>query len=433
MMDLLNSESRSILKKWRWYDIIEIFGDNIPVSYKNNRLHTIMEKQNRGFGIRLNIDGKTGFSYTNDPDKIDMAVERAEAASFYGEIENFELPHRVPSHFDPYSGEIDLFDVQDEVVKGREIVDSLCERFPHVTLDISINRSTGSVRLVNSGGLDISYRNSYYSASVSATLIMEDGIKIDVWEGKSSLRPEGLTDLEEKVKSRLESALTVKSVSSGKRRIILTPKAVSDLLRIVTGGFNGRSVWKGISPFADKKGERIFSSDITISDDPTLGGSPYSYPFDDEGIPGKKKLLVNRGVVETFINNLKYSERLKQEPTGNGSRGFASLPYPSFSNVSIEKGQEDIESIIAESREAILIDQFLGLGQSNTLTGDFSANLDLAYLVEKGEVAGRVKDCMITGNLFELLAGELVLSRQREKRGAALVPYLFLPSVNFTS
>jgi PmbA protein len=433
MMDLLNGESRSILKKCRWYDIIEVAGDNLPVSYKNNRLHTIMEKQNRGFGIRLNLDGKTGFSYTNDPGKINMAVKRAEATSVYGETENFELPHREPPRFDPYSSEIDLFDVQNEAAKGREIVDSLLRRFPHLTLDISINRSTGSVRLVNSGGLDISYRNSYYSASVSATLIMDDGVKIDVWEGKSSLKPEGLVDLEEKVKNRLESALTVKSVSSGKRRIILTPKAASGLLRIVTGGLNGRSVWKGISPFANKKGEKIFSSDITITDDPTHGDSPYSYPFDDEGIPRKKKLLINRGVIETFINDLKYSERLDQEPTGNGSRGFASLPSPSFSNVTIEKGPEDIENIISGSHEAILIDQFLGLGQSNTLTGDFSANLDLAYLIEKGEVTGRVKDCMITGNLFELLAGELILSKQRETRGAALVPYICFPSMNFTS
>jgi PmbA protein len=101
--------------------------------------------------------------------------------------------------------------------------------------------------------------------------------------------------------------------------------------------------------------------------------------------------------------------------------------------VTIEKGPEDIENIISDSHEAILIDQFLGLGQSNTLTGDFSANLDLAYLIEKGEVTGRVKDCMITGNLFELLAGELILSKQRETRGAALVPYICFPSVNFTA
>ncbi len=433
MMDLLNSESRSILKRCRWYDIIEITGDNTPVSFKNNRLHTIMEKQNRGFGIRLNIEGRTGFSYTNDPRRIDRAVRRAAATSVYGEMENFELPRIIPSHFDPYSSEIDLFNVRNEVEKGREVISSLLKSFPPVTVDISINRSTGSMRLVNSGELDISYRNSYYSASVSATLISDDGIKTDVWEGKSSLKPEDLGDLEEKVKNRLESAQKLKSVASGKRRIILTPKAVSGLIRIVTGGLNGRSVWKGISPFSRKRGEKVFSPGITIADDPTREDSPFSYPFDDEGVPGKKKVLINRGTIETFINDLKYSERLNEEPTGNGSRGFASLPSPSFSNVTMEKGAEGIDAIIAESREAILIDQFIGLGQSNTLTGDFSANLDLAYCVEGGEVTGRVKDCMITGNLFELLAGELILSREREMRGAALVPFICFPSVNFTS
>lgn len=433
MVDLLNSKSRSILKKCRWYDVIEVSGDNMPVSFKNNRLHTIMEKQNRGFGIRLNIDGRTGFSYTNDPGKIDRAVRKAEATSVYGEMENFKLPCSLPPCFNPYSSEIERFSVRNEVDKGREVIDSLLRAFPRVTADISINRSTGSVRLFNSGGLDISYRNSYYSASVSATLISGSGVKIDIWEGKSSLKPESMEDLKRKVKNRLESALKLKKVAGGKRRVILTPKAVTGLMRIITGGLNGRSVWKGISPFCQKRGEKIFSSGITITDDPTQNDSPFSYPFDDEGVPGKKKILINEGTIETFINDLKYSERLKQEPTGNGTRGFASLPSPSFSNITIGEGPIDIEKIIAESNNAILIDQFIGLGQSNTLTGDFSANLDLAYLIERGEISGRVKDCMITGNLFELLAGELVLSQQREKRGAALVPYICFPSVNFTA
>ncbi len=433
MLDLLNSESRSILKKCRWYDLIEVSGENTPVSYRNNRLHTIMEKQNRGFGIRLNIEGRTGFSYTNDPGRIDRAVERAAATSVYGERENFELPRVSPRHFDPYSGDIDDFDLQKEVAKGREVVDTQVRRFPHATVDISINRSTGTVRLINSRGLDISYRNSYYSASVSSTLILDDGVKVDVWEGKSSLGPEGIGDLEEKVRSRLESALKLRTLSSGRRRIILTPKAFSGLVRIVIGGLNGRSVWKGISPLGDKKGEKLFSSGITLTDDPTDEDSPFSYPFDDEGVPGRKKTLIERGVITTFVNDLRYSERLKEEPTGNGTRGFASLPSPSFSNIIVEKGSESIESLIAGSGEAVLVDQFIGLGQSNTLTGDFSANLDLAYLIEKGEITGRVKDCMISGNLFELLAGEFILSEEREKRGASLLPSVCFPAVNFTA
>jgi len=78
------------------------------------------------------------------------------------------------------------------------------------------------------------------------------------------------------------------------------------------------------------------------------------------------------------------------------------------------------------------VDQFIGLGQSNTLTGEFTANLDLAYALENGEIAGRVKDCMLGGNLFELLSTGPVFSRERIRYGSALVPFVLFPSVNLT-
>jgi PmbA protein len=179
-------------------------------------------------------------------------------------------------------------------------------------------------------------------------------------------------------------------------------------------------------------GAAMFNESLTVRDDPLMHGSPFSYPFDDEGVTAADKFLVNRGKIETFITDLKYAQKLGMAPGGNGTRGYSSLPYPSFSNVIIDPGTEPHDAIIGGITRGILVEQFIGLGQSNTLTGDFSANLELAYLVENGRIAGRLKDCMIADNLFRLLAGEMLLSAERERTGSVLAPSVLFPSVNFT-
>jgi len=98
--------------------------------------------------------------------------------------------------------------------------------------------------------------------------------------------------------------------------------------------------------------------------------------------------------------------------------------------VVVDGGARRLDSLLAEARGGLLVDQFIGLGQSNTLTGEFKANLDLAYALENGATAGRVKDCMLVGNLFELLASGPVFSRERILYGSTLAPFVLFPAVN---
>ena len=83
--------------KFRWFDIITSEGTSSSISFKNSRLHSINEKQNNGFGIRINMDNRTGFSYTNDPDNVEAAVKRAVSFVPYGDNEDFD-PSRPLMH-----------------------------------------------------------------------------------------------------------------------------------------------------------------------------------------------------------------------------------------------------------------------------------------------------------------------------------------------
>jgi len=262
---------------------------------------------------------------------------------------------------------------------------------------------------------------------------MPDGTRIETWESRSELKPVDCSALKDVMLDKIEKALTMEKIDSGLYPVIFPPQAFGRLISFIASGFSGISVWKGVSPFAGKQGEKIFSESFTMTDNPYLAGSPFNVPFDGEGVTVAKNFLIRNGVVETFINDLKYAERLGLAPTGNASRGYSSLPSPSFHGIAVEPGEKSFDEIIAGIDRGIVAEQFIGLGQSNTITGDFSANMDLAYLVENGKIKGRVKDCMISGNINELMKGEFTLSKDVERRGSSLLPYAFFPAVSITA
>ena len=429
---MIDDINKRLSGKCRWYDVLETSGSTVPIQFKNNRLYSVQEKENSGLGIRANVKGKTGFSYSNDRGNLDAVIDRALSLSAYGDDEGFDLPGEADASFDTYDENIKTFNVHGEISLAREAIKAITGCFPGAHVDVSISRYEGRMSLVNSRGFNASYRSSMYSAGISLTNVMDDGTKIDVWEGRSFAAPADYSFLVGRVIERAQQAEKRKTCSSSRIPVVLTPKAAARMLGIVASGLNAKSVWKGISPFADKKGKPLFSRYLTVHDDPLVPGSPFSYPFDDEGVVAGRKPLIQAGVVTTFVTDLKHAHRLGIEPTGNASRGYGTLPAPSFSNAIVAGGSEPLHSILKSLDRGILVDQFIGLGQSNTLTGEFSAGLDLAYLVEKGEITGRVKDCMITDNLFDLLAGDIVMSSEREQSGSTLIPYILLPQVNYT-
>jgi len=417
----------------KWYDAVYVSGKSTPVSFKNNRLYSLSESENSGFGVRINKESRTGFSYTNEIANISDAVKRALAMCSYGDVENFTLPENTAVSFEPYDDEITKFNISDEIARAGRMIDDIKSVYPKISVDLGISSSTGTVRLMNSRGVDVSFRESYYGLSVSCSYVMPDGTRIETWESRSELKPVDCSALKDILLDKIDKALTVEKIDSGLYPVIFPPQALGRLVSFIASGLSGVSVWKGVSPFAGKMGEKLFSGSFNMTDNPFVEGSPFSVPFDGEGVPAVKNFLIKNGVIETFINDLKYAERLGLAPTGNASRGYSSLPSPSFHGIAIEPGEKSFEEIISGIDRGIVAEQFIGLGQSNTLTGDFSANIDLAYLVEKGKIKGRVKDCMISGNIIDLMKGEFTLSKDVERRGSSLLPYGFFPAVSITA
>jgi len=423
---------RALTGKCRWFDIIETEGMSTPISFKNNRLYSIRERQNSGFGVRVNVNKRTGFSYANRMDTVGDVIETALAIAEKGDIEEFQLPvDSVQDSFEPFCEDM-RFHLDDEIRKGNDAINCMRERFPDIRVDVTISGSSGRKRILNSEGFEGGYRYSYYAASMNGKLVMKNGSMIEVWESLTGLEPVDIQILADAIIDKIEKAVVDKRLQSGRIPVVFTPKAFAQLLSILKSGFSAKAVFRGISPFGDKRGERIFNSKFGITDEPRLRGSVYSFPFDDEGVISRNKSLIENGIIMQFISDLKFAHKLGLESSGNASRSHASLPIPSFSNVIVSRGEVPFDDLLSVIKRGLLVDQFIGLGQSNTLTGQFSANLDLAFLIEGGEIVGRIKDCMIADNLFDLLEGTLDLSSEAEQIGSSLVPSVYFPSVHCT-
>jgi PmbA protein len=110
------------------------------------------------------------------------------------------------------------------------------------------------------------------------------------------------------------------------------------------------------------------------------------------------------------------------QSTGSGRRSYASQPSPGGSNTVVEPGTDSFVDMIAGLKRGLIVDQTLGAGQSNILAGEFSVNVWLGFLVEDGHVRGRVKDCMVAGNVYEVLKRVEAVGSEAQWLGSTCVP-----------
>lgn len=415
-----------------WYDVFSQSGTSLSIDFKNNELEMIEQSELSGTGLRLNKNGKTGFSFTNDPLQIDGVVDKAIALSEFGDKENFSLPQKVP-YPEVLCSYKENFDKDSEVEFGKSAIEKIKKEFPSADVDVRIGYGNGSRTLINSSGINKTEDYSSYYGYVSAVLVDDEGSRLETGYGLSSTADISFENLPDKVINDFKLAVKRDNLQSGKLPIIFTPKAFRSMLSIILSGFNAVSHYKQISPFCGKIGKKLFSETLSVIDNPLIENSLYSYAFDDEGVPAREKYIIKEGVVEEIISDVKYASLLKMNPSGNSSRGYSSLPGASFSNIIVPSGDQSKDSIVGDIKEGILVDQFLGLGQSNTITGDFSANLELAYAVKNGEITGRIKDCMVSDNIYNMLKQNLVFSKEKSNVGNSLLPYVLFEKINFTS
>ena len=225
-------------------------------------------------------------------------------------------------------------------------------------------------------------------------------------------------------------------ITSKPMPVIFTPDGTASamVLPLMTA-FNGKTVLEGASPIGSKLGQQVFDKRLSLWDDPTLPFRPGSRPCDDEGVPCRKMTLIDKGVVKHFLYDLQTAARAKTRSTGNGRRGTGGgLPSPSPNAFVFNNGNTKFEDMVKDIKDGLVVESLMGAGQGNTLGGDFSGNVLLGFKIENGKIVGRVKDTMVSGNIYQLLKNITATGSDGKWVGGSLfMPSLYISNVSVAS
>ena len=419
-------------------DAAEVFYDaseSRPVEFENNQVKTIATKDERGVGLRVIKDGRLGFSSTSDLSRIDELVENALESTKFGQEARFEFPATCePADVQIYDDRVPAFGTRDMTELGQEAIDRVLARYPDVQCSAEISASTGDEIIANTNGLHIGHASTSFSVHLTALAVDDDGL---LWVGDGRTGSRLLNDstpFTDKIISDLDLAQREASMSTGAVTAIFTPDAMSTLLLTLSQGVNGKLIQKGASPLTDRLGEQVLDERISIFDDGLVDFAASSAPHDTEGLPSARTPLFENGVLCHYLLDLQTAGMLDARPTGNGLRSYDSQPGPGDNNTMIVPGDTPYEEMLAGIKHGLLVDSVLGGGMGNALAGDFSVNVALGFLIENGKPAGRVKNCMVFGNVYDLLRdGVAAIGDTPEMKSSMSMPHFCFKEISIGS
>ena len=407
-----------------------------PVMFEANRLKLVESRESSGVALRLVKDGKIGFSSTSDFRDPGRLVDKALEIGPYGPEARLEFPgHRDFPPVDVYDGETVSMPVEDMAELGQAAVDRLVGHSPDLTCDGVVAKGVTTVTMLNSSGGAASYIKSVFSVFLHGTVVKGEDMLL-VSDGKSWCRPiRDTTEIIESIETQLDLSRRVVEAPVGDVPVVFSARGFAGaLLSPLMSGFSGKAVLQGISPLVGKQGQRLMDERFSLWDDPLTAYSPGSRMCDDEGMPTRKLPLVDNGAIGTFLYDLQSAAQAGVESTASAHRGVGSLPSPGSSVILVDGGDVSYEEMLRDMGTGLVVERLLGAGQSNILGGDFNANVLLGYRVDSGRVTGRVKNTVISGNVYKVLENVRGIEKETHWVGGSVrAPSLYAHGVSVSS
>ncbi len=306
--------------------------------------------------------------------------------------------------------DLDLCDpAQADVDQLREdamTLDAIARAVPGVTKSEGSNASwrRNEIALVMSNGFSGHRQGSFWSASCSAIAGEGPGMERDYAYGIARWRDD-LRDLEEigrEAGERAARRVAPRQAPTKPVPLIFDQRLASSVIGHFLSAINGASVARGSTYLGEKLGKRVFPKGFTITDDPLCPRGIGSRPFDGEGLATGERVLVDDGVLQTWLLDCGAARQLDLTSTGSASFGVGSPPRPTHSNVMLAPGARSPQEMIAGIDEGFFVTEMMG-ASINSNTGDYSRGAT-GFWIEKGELAYPVTEATVVGNLIEMFA-----------------------------
>lgn len=414
-------------------------GDEFSAAVRMRELETVKQSASRAAGLRVLRGRRTGSAYTSDltAEGIGRLVRSAiELAEVTTEDPHAGLPE--PEELGAIGGDLRLScaDVT-EIETARRI--ELARRAEAAALDAdpriansegaSYDSNIGTHAFANSRGFAGEYRTSYCSLSTVPVAKEGDSMERDYWFSLSR-SVAGLEEPEEIGRTAARRALRrlgAVKVETRRAPVIFEPRVARSLLENIFEAVHGTAVYRQESFLAGKLGEKVASEKLTVVDDATLPGLFGTTPFDDEGVPSRRTVVIEKGVLKSYLLNTYAARKLGLKTTGNASRGLAGNAGIGHGNLYIEKGETPPEKIIAGVRDGFYVTELIGFGV-NIVTGDYSRGA-AGIWIRNGELAFPVSEVTIAGNLRDMLLNLETIGSDLEFRGSVAAPTLLVPEM----
>ncbi len=420
-------------------DVVMAESESFFVTVRMGEVEKISQAGEKRLGLRLFFGQSSASASTSD-------ISRASIEKLVDDTARMaritaQDPHNGLPEADELARELPALDLLDEPARALAV-----DKKIQMALDTEASALTYDPRITNSEGAEFSnqfgrviyassrgfageYAGSTFGHSVSPVAAENGSMQRDYWysSNRKFARLESPQNVGARAAQRVLRRLGARKVKTCEAPVVFDPEMAASLLRHLSSALSGYALYKGASFLVGRLGTRIGSELLTVIDDATIPGALGSRPFDGEGLPTRRKTVVERGELKSYLLDTYSGKKLGMKSTANASRSLGEPPGVAAANFYLAAGRPAPEEIIGSVKAGLYVTETIGFGV-NMVTGDYSRGA-AGLWIENGEFAYPVEEVTIAGNLKEMFQNIEMVGSDLEHRGRIAAPTVKIASM----
>jgi PmbA protein len=413
-------------------DVIIVNNTNTSITVRLGKIEELKQSNPKSLGIRVFKNKSKALTYTSDfrPESLQKLVNRTvEMASLTSHDEFNGLPEPellgiAQADLSQFDAKIDTIPTDRKIKLVTEMEKLGMDKDPLITNSDGSNWSDSKSHVVLANSEGFYGEEDYTSYNVSLSLVAEkDNVKqTDYWFSASRFynRLDSVEQIAAKGVERTIRKIGSKKPKTQKVPVVFDPMVGQDFLNIIANVILGNAIYSKNSFLVDKLNQKIGVDQLTIIDDGLLKYGLGSRLFDDEGLPSRKNVVIENGVLKTYLCDCYAARKLKHPPTGSASRGVSSNPTSGTSNFYLQNGTIPPAEIIASVKNGLYLTSVDWVGV-NYVTGDYSRGASGIW-IENGKLTYPVQEFTIASNMLEMMKNISLIGNDLEFRFSTAAP-----------
>ncbi len=413
-------------------DLLVAEGDSVSVQVRMSEVDRLSKAREKVLGIRVFVGKRSASSSTSDFSEASLdrlVADTCSLAKAVVEDETSGLP--TPDQMATDLPDMNMKDdrqlsVDEEIDLAKRTEQSAFDADSRITNSEGAECSAGygSILFANSHGFVGSYSSSSYSLSVSpiAADTQNGGMQRDYWFSvkRKFQELDSPEQVGQEATRRTVRRLGSRSISTQEVPVIFDPEMAKGLLGHISSAVSGYSLYKGASFLMDQLGKKIAAESVTVVDDGRLANGMGSRPFDGEGLATRRNVIVDKGVLTSYLLDTYSGRKLGMASTGNAARSVGENPTVGTTNLFLAAGTYSPEEILKSVKRGLLVTELIGFGV-NMVTGDYSRGA-VGFWIENGEIVHPVEEVTIAGNLKDMFNDVEMIGNDLVFRGRSASP-----------